>query len=243
MKTLTHLTTCFILLFSSQTFSQDSVMSGGGMGGPDMGSVDVDVPDEEGKQAENSNDNANPNAQTTDTTSTSSWFPKSFQSIWNTPIISKVRPVDPVEKFRNRINSQDKVNSGTRPRIANKDWDIPTCPNNGNGTKKDSDQTIDPPFLMPPPYLCDCCCHSKSARDIPLTSSSNGWDQYQDSSNSYTHDERYNDDRRSENGGCKSTSKDNQSEPKGTDDSHAYSDDDCDCNCRCRKPKGFVMFD
>lgn len=243
MKTLTPLTTCLILLFSSQTFSQDNDMSWDGSGGSDGGSVDVHVSQEDVQQGATPNFSANPNSQSTDTKSKNYWFPKNTQSVWNTPFISKVRPVDPVEKFRNRINTQDKVNSGTRPRISNKDWDIPSCPNNGNGTKKDGEQTVDPPFQMPPPYLCDCCCHYKSSRNVPLTTTSDDWDKDQTTSTTYTHDERYNDDRRNDNGGCKKTDIGIPPESEVTNDEQTHSVDDCDCNCVCRQPKGFAVFD
>jgi hypothetical protein len=159
---------------------------------------------------------------------------------WRVPSSGKnsIRPVDPVEKFRNRINTQDKVNSGTRPRIVLRGDDGTSCLN-GGGSKYGNDIPRD---TTPQSPTCDCCCHDSSSRLRNLFESSNSWDEYQ--GNAYSQYDNGKDDvNRYGDGGHKEDDSQGHSDDNSPGQSYTYNDDDCDCRCDCRKPFGIAMYD
>ncbi len=281
MKTIPLLTACSTLLLSSQSFSQDSVATGGG-GNSDggMGTINMDVP------AEGEDDNPSPgheNETTNDTTPSQfqgsiqldlgafykGWTVPSVASSgsestsliiivdepgkddngtdwsvpvreWRVPSSGKIanRPVDPDVKFRNRINTQDKVNSGTRPRIVLRGDEKTSCPN-GGGSKYDDNTPRDKTPQYP---SCDCCCHESSSRLRKLFESSNNWDDYQ--GNAYTQYDNGKDDvNRYGDDGHKDDDSQCHSDDNSPGQSYTYDNDDCDCSCDCHKPFGIAMYD
>jgi hypothetical protein len=152
---------------------------------------------------------------------------------WRVPSSGNIsyRPVDPVEKFRNRVNSQFKVNSGTRPRIVMLGKDYPKYPNRDN-----NDEPRDTVIQYP---TCDCCCHQSSSNGPRFTTSSESWDDY-DGGNAYGQSE-YNKEEVDRYGGNRCESNDNDN---SQGQSFTFSDDDeCECRCTCRKPFGIALYD
>jgi hypothetical protein len=157
---------------------------------------------------------------------------------WRVPSSEKIsyRPVDPVEKFRNRINSQDKVNSGTRPRIVMRGKDYPSCPNSGGNDE--------PRETVIQYSTCDCCCHESSSNGPRITTSSESWDDdYEGNAYSQSEDDKEEVDRY---GGkrCESSDDENYEDNNSLGQTFTYSDyDECECRCTCQKPFDIVMYD
>lgn len=167
------------------------------------------------------------------------------------------RPVDPAEKFRNRINTQDKVNSGTRPRITMRGKECPSdltgnpddCPGQREGDyPRDRDE-------------CDCCCHSSSSNNNGwLTEDSDSWGQADSYERSNRNSDRDDCDKKNDKSDCDSDdNRESCDENRTRDDDDCDSDenrescdenrswdgddDECDCNCDCKYPYGIVLYD
>ena len=129
--------------------------------------------------------------------------------------------VDPVEKFRNRINKQGKVNSGTRVLLTNKGRDGSSC------NSRPRQDTVDNTARIP--KQCSCCCHEKPSGGPYLTETAAIWDDGQSSSAYGQHDVGKD--------GNPAESHDDQG------GSSLKDDDDCDCNCKCGYPIGIAFYD